>query len=133
VTWAWDNTPGPPADPGTSFFTDRSAPADVLVALTDDAVVGYVKLARVTELVSNRHVLEINGLAVHPERQRQGIGRSLLDAAVDEARGRGASKIRLRVSARMQRHALFTRPAASRSKESSGRSSSSTDATSTTS
>jgi ribosomal protein S18 acetylase RimI-like enzyme len=97
MTWAWDNTPGPPPAPGTPFFTERSGPDDVLVAADAQGVVGYVRLSRATPLESNRHVLEISGLAVHPDRQRQGIARSLLAAAADAARTRGCRKLRLRV------------------------------------
>lgn len=44
-------------------------------------------------------MLTINGLAVSPEHQRQGIGLALVQAALEEARRRGARKVSLRVLA----------------------------------
>ena len=68
----------------------------MLVAVVDDCVVGYVRLGQPIALTAHEHVLEVSGLAVHPSRQRAGIGRCLLDAAVHEARDRGARKLTLR-------------------------------------
>jgi ribosomal protein S18 acetylase RimI-like enzyme len=42
-------------------------------------------------------VLQLSGLAVHPRRQRSGAGRALVEAAVEQARDRGARKLSLRV------------------------------------
>jgi ribosomal protein S18 acetylase RimI-like enzyme len=42
-------------------------------------------------------VLVIGGLAVDPDRRRLGIARQLVEAAVAEARRRGARKLTLRV------------------------------------
>jgi ribosomal protein S18 acetylase RimI-like enzyme len=42
-------------------------------------------------------VVEGRGLAVDPGMQGRGIGRALLDAAVEEARQRGARRLTLRV------------------------------------
>jgi ribosomal protein S18 acetylase RimI-like enzyme len=42
-------------------------------------------------------VLVIDGLAVDPDRQGLGIARQLVDAAVAEARRRGARRVTLRV------------------------------------
>ncbi len=56
-----------------------------------------MKLGRREDVASNRHVLEIRGLAVLREYQGRGLGRRLLGAAIDEARERGAAKLGLRV------------------------------------
>lgn len=58
---------------------------------------GLVAIAAPTPLASNRHVLEICLLAVEPARQGHGIGRALVDAAIAEARARGARRLTLRV------------------------------------
>ena len=42
-------------------------------------------------------MLTLNGLAVDPQRQRNGAGRRLVEAAIEEARGRGAHKLSLHV------------------------------------
>ena len=96
VTWSTLMTPLP-YDPQRSFFNERTRPEDVLVAIEDGRVAGYVKLARATELAASDHVLTVNGLAVDPDFRRRGIGRALLDSAAQEAGARGARRLTLRV------------------------------------
>jgi len=71
----------------------------VLVAEEDSLACGYVRLGQLGPLPSHAHALVIDGLAVHPDRQGRGLGRVLIDAAVDEAGRRGARKVSLRVLA----------------------------------
>jgi ribosomal protein S18 acetylase RimI-like enzyme len=99
ATWAPDVSPGPRRAPGESFFDERTAPEDVLVAVDGATLAGYVRLGRVTRLASNAHVVAITGLAVDPAHRRRGIARLLLDAAVEAARARGARRLTLRVLA----------------------------------
>jgi ribosomal protein S18 acetylase RimI-like enzyme len=92
-------TPAPPP-PGTPFFDPGANHADVLVAEAGGTVAGYVRLGPATPAVeSTRHVLTVRGLAVDPARHRQGIGRLLIEAAIEEARARGARRLTLRVLA----------------------------------
>jgi ribosomal protein S18 acetylase RimI-like enzyme len=97
ATWSWDVSPAPPPPPEKRFFSKESGPDNVLVAMTDGVVAGYVKLARALPLESNRHVLEVMGIAVDPAQQRRGVGRLLIAAAAREASARGARRLRLRV------------------------------------
>jgi ribosomal protein S18 acetylase RimI-like enzyme len=99
ATWTPATSPAPPpAEPAAyAFFDERTTPADVLVAELDGVVAGYVKLRPVTPLPSNAHVLQICGLGVDPARQGHGAGRALIEAAVRDARARGARKLTLRV------------------------------------
>ena len=97
ATWAWWVTPGPDRPPGKPFFGADEAPCDVLVAEEGGEIVGYVALGSPTRLESNRHVMGIRGLAVAPDHQGRGLGRALIEAAVAEARERGARRLRLRV------------------------------------
>lgn len=100
------NSPGDTAadtDIDADPFADAD-PSDHLVAELDGRVVGYVLVELASPLRSNRHVAIINGLAVHPDAGRQGIGRRLVDQAVADAADRGIRKLRLRV--------LSTNPAA---------------------
>ncbi len=90
--------PVDPAAPPVDPFA-RHDPEDVLVAELDARVVGDVVLARPTPLVSNAHVWAIVGLAVHPDAQGGGVGRRLVQAAIDEARRRGGRRLTLRVLA----------------------------------
>jgi ribosomal protein S18 acetylase RimI-like enzyme len=96
-TWTPAVSPAPPPPPGRPFFDDGTRPDDVLVAEHEGAVAGYVRLDAGFPIPAHRHVLVIGGLAVAPERQRLGIARRLVDAAVAEARQRGARKLTLRV------------------------------------
>ncbi|MEV6879935.1 GNAT family N-acetyltransferase [Amycolatopsis sp. NPDC051128] len=96
-TWTSVVSPAPPPPPGTPFFGEDAAPADFLVAEHDGVVAGYVRLAEGFGIPAHSHVLVIGGLAVAPDRQRLGIGRQLVDAAVAAARQRGARKLTLRV------------------------------------
>jgi len=96
VTWSEENAVVPLWPEDTEFF-ERRAPDDVLVAEQDGRTVGYTTLGRPTPLECNRHVLHIQGLAVDPGCQRQGIARTLIEAAAAEATRRGARKLGLRV------------------------------------
>ena len=69
----------------------------MLVAEVEGVVVGYAKLSQSIALPSHDHVLTLNGLAVDPQRLRHGAGRLLVEAAIQEAQGRGADKLSLRV------------------------------------
>lgn len=97
ATWSPTATPAPRPASGTRFFGRRVDPADALVAELDEAVVGYATLHNAIPLAAHAHVLEINGLAVHPTATGRGVGRALVEAAVAEAALRGARKVALRV------------------------------------
>jgi ribosomal protein S18 acetylase RimI-like enzyme len=97
ATWTADVSPSPAPPVGTAFFSERTRPGDVLVAEVDGVVVGYAKLSQSIAFPQHDHVLTLNGLAVDPQRQRIGAGRRLVEAAIEEARGRGARKLSLRV------------------------------------
>jgi ribosomal protein S18 acetylase RimI-like enzyme len=96
-TWTSTVSPAPPPPPGTPFFGDGARPGNFLVAEHDGVVAGYVHLTAGFDIDAHRHVLVIGGLAVDPDRQRLGIGRQLVAAAVAVARKRGARKLTLRV------------------------------------
>lgn len=85
------------------MFPEGFEPRDVLVAELDGSIAGYLKLGAPTALSANRHVLEVQGLAVSPAHQRRGVARGLLAAAVEEARSRGARRLTLRVLATNER------------------------------
>lgn len=72
---------------------------DVLVADEDGVVLGYVWLRRTGPRPAHDHVLVVDGLAVDPARQRKGLGRALVQAAIEEACRRGGRKLTLRVLA----------------------------------
>jgi ribosomal protein S18 acetylase RimI-like enzyme len=100
ATWTTLTSPAPPPpEPDWSFFNERVDIRDVLVAVLDGEVAGYMRLGRVFPIAASDHVLQISGIAVDPAHQRRGVGRALLEAAIVEARGRGARRLTLRVLA----------------------------------
>jgi [ribosomal protein S18]-alanine N-acetyltransferase len=64
-----------------AFLEALAAGHHYLSARGDGSLIGYVGLARVGSEA------EIHTLAVDPEHQRQGVGRALLRAILDHARG----------------------------------------------
>jgi ribosomal protein S18 acetylase RimI-like enzyme len=99
ATWSDMSSPAPPPDADRPFFSDRTRPEDVLVAVRDNVVVGWAKIEHPTPFASTDHVWTITGLAVDPAAQGGGVGRALVDALADEARSRGARRLTLRVFA----------------------------------
>ncbi|MEW2086298.1 GNAT family N-acetyltransferase [Streptomyces sp. NPDC005283] len=91
--------PKPPYDP---FFDANHRPEDFLVAedIAEDGegtITGYIRLIPPTPLACNRHVRQIQGLAVAVNARGGGIARALLRASFDEARRQGAVRMTLRV------------------------------------
>jgi ribosomal protein S18 acetylase RimI-like enzyme len=97
ATWSWLSSPAPPPGEGWTFFGEKTKPEDVLVAVVGGEVAGYLRLGRPTPLAASDHVAMVTGIAVDPARRRQGVGRVLIDAAIAEARRRGARRLTLRV------------------------------------
>ncbi|MFF7988558.1 GNAT family N-acetyltransferase [Kitasatospora xanthocidica] len=90
-----DVSPQPPAEDGV--FDERHAPEQFLLAVLDGRIVGYVRRVPPTPLAGNRHVRQIQGLAVDGTVRGRGIGRRLVEAACAAARAEGARKMTLRV------------------------------------
>jgi ribosomal protein S18 acetylase RimI-like enzyme len=96
-TMSAEATPASPDDPDRVIWKPEDDPANTLVSEVNGTIAGYVKLRQATELKASRHVLHVAGLAVSPAHQRQGIGRALMEAAIEQARRRGARRLTLRV------------------------------------
>ena len=54
ATWSSLSSPAPPPGEGWTFFDERTRPEDVLVAVVDGEVAGYVRLAPASPLESTR-------------------------------------------------------------------------------
>lgn len=79
-------------------YLQSCPPGSQIVAVIGEELCGYIGFKPPTPLASNRHVLDLN-IAIHPAYQRRGIGRKLMDAAVELAAQRGVRKLSLRVMA----------------------------------
>jgi ribosomal protein S18 acetylase RimI-like enzyme len=80
--------------------------APTFVVETNGVVVGMVTLCVFTTLTGSKAYLD--HLAVAPEWRRRGIGRMLIEYAIEEARAAGASRIDLTANATKQAgHALY--------------------------
>ena len=55
------------------------------------------KLVTATPIKVTRRYVEIDNMAVKQSAQRQGVGRALIDAAAERARGRGVTRLELNV------------------------------------
>jgi ribosomal protein S18 acetylase RimI-like enzyme len=78
-------------------FFENARPEEVLVAVLDDEVAGFLRLRPATPWASNEHVLMIAGLAVTPSAQRKGVASALLEAAEAYAFERKVERLTLRV------------------------------------
>ena len=75
----------------------RSTPTASLVYELEGELAGYVQARPLWPIPSVAHVREIKALTVDPRFRRRGIGRALLDAAIERARAEGVRKLTLRV------------------------------------
>ncbi|MFJ8474744.1 GNAT family N-acetyltransferase [Kitasatospora sp. NPDC094011] len=90
-----DVSPRPSAEEGV--FDERHTPDQYLLAVLDGRIVGYVRQVPATPLECNRHVRQIQGLAVDDSARGRGLGRRLVEAACAAARAGGARRMTLRV------------------------------------
>ena len=88
ATWSSLASPAPKPLPesGWTFFDDRTKPEQIHVAVSDEKIVGYVKLSREIDLPSTQHVRSIHGLAVYPHFRGFGIAKALMRVAEAKAR-----------------------------------------------
>ncbi|MQS11937.1 GNAT family N-acetyltransferase [Streptomyces kaniharaensis] len=86
-----------PREEADGVFDERHTPDQYLLALADGRIVGYVRHVPPTPLATNRHVRQIQGLAVDTAARGRGIGRKLVEAACEAARADGARRMTLRV------------------------------------
>jgi ribosomal protein S18 acetylase RimI-like enzyme len=91
-------------------FFENARPEEVLVAVLDADVAGYLCLRPPTPLESNAHVLMVTGLGVAPSARRKGVAGELLEAAETYAAERKIERLTLRVlSVNTAARALYQR------------------------
>lgn len=86
----------PPGSADEPFFEGRREVSDVIVAVDETGILGYVHLARHIPVPANAHVLHLNAIAISERARGAGLSHRLVDAAIAEARRRGARKLGLR-------------------------------------
>lgn len=91
--------PGPLDDD----YAGKVSGGSVFVAEDDDVVIGFIVL------VDGADHLLVENVAVAPERQSEGIGRTLLAFADDTARDAGHSTVKLYTHSRMTRNLALYR------------------------
>ncbi|MBD0691909.1 GNAT family N-acetyltransferase [Streptomyces sp. CBMA123] len=96
---SWSTLSDVASEPPTAdgVFDERHTPEQYLLAELDGRIVGYVRQVPATPLAVNRHVRQIQGLAVDDTVRGRGIGRRLVEATCAAARADGARKMTLRV------------------------------------
>ncbi|MEV0531461.1 GNAT family N-acetyltransferase [Kitasatospora sp. NPDC050463] len=97
AAWSWQSDVAPQPPEGDGVFDERHTPDQFLLALLDGRIVGYIRVVAPTPLASNRHVRQIQGLAVSSSARGRGIGRALVEAGCAAAREQGARRVTLRV------------------------------------
>ncbi|MDK1476767.1 GNAT family N-acetyltransferase [Streptomyces sp. 549] len=88
-----------PRRPYGPFFDGHHLPRNHLVAVVGGRTAGYLRLVAPTPLPSNRHVRQIQGLAVDDWARGRGVARALLRAAADTCRLQDVTRLTLRVLA----------------------------------
>ncbi|MFD2213584.1 MULTISPECIES: GNAT family N-acetyltransferase [Metabacillus] len=94
----WDaaTTPADIVWNSVNEFRERNPEGSQIVAIVNGDVAGYLGYHASTPLKTNQHVMEID-IAVDKMYQGMGIGRKLLDKAIELAKERGNTKLSLRV------------------------------------
>ncbi len=77
-------------------YAGHYSPDEVFIAELEGRVAGYIGYHNPTGLATNSHVIEIY-IAVHPDYQKIGIGRQLMNHITQWGRQNGYQKISLRV------------------------------------
>lgn len=101
LAWSPLSTPGEMKWDSREQYLQKCPPGSQLIAGIGDQICGYLGFEYPTPLPSNQHVYEIN-IAIHPNYQRLGIGRKLIETIKRQALEQGKRKLSLRVLASNQ-------------------------------
>lgn len=84
---------GDPARAGFQFGSVRAAGGCVLIAEEGDAVVGHLELLNCHEAPPLGRYGYVEALEVRADQRRQGIGRALLETAIERTRAMGGARL----------------------------------------
>ena len=91
----------PPMDRANVQALIAGPSSTIIVADAGGEIIGVItileKLVTASAIKVPRRYVEIDNMAVKQLAQRQGVGRALIDAAADWARGRGVTRLELNV------------------------------------
>jgi len=76
-------------------YREQLESGDVTVILVRDVEAGFAQLRYRSQIYSDAPAAYLEELYVVPDRRGEGLGRALLEAAIEEARARGADMIDL--------------------------------------
>lgn len=99
-------TPAPMRQVTLEEYAGHYTSDNVFVAELEGRVAGYIGFHNSTGLASNSHVMEIY-IAVHPDYQKMGVGRELMQHIIRYGKQNGYKKISLRVLSSNQKAIAF--------------------------
>lgn len=108
--WEFEHIPGFENDAVSGqirLLLNHTAPASVLVAEGNTAIVGYLLLVYVFSLEHLGLTAEIDELYVKPDYRSRGVGAALLKAAESAAAGTGCTNISLQIGRDNERGRAF--------------------------
>ncbi|QQK77705.1 GNAT family N-acetyltransferase [Salicibibacter cibarius] len=96
LIWNKSNTPAFFYWESVEEYSKHCPVGKQFVAIINDKVAGYIGYKNPTGLKSNSHVLDID-IGVHPDFQRKGVGKALLNHVFSWGKKNGFVKISIRV------------------------------------
>ncbi|NCU18442.1 GNAT family N-acetyltransferase [Pallidibacillus pasinlerensis] len=96
LIWNETNTPSSIYYESVEEYGNNHAEGSQFVAEIAGSVAGYIGFRHPTPLETNRHVLELD-IGIHPDFQRKGVGKALMNFIESWARTNGIRKITVRV------------------------------------
>lgn len=96
LIWNGTNSPATIHYPSVTEYAEHYPPGSQFVAVIANRLAGYIGYKNPTGLLSNSHVLEID-IGVHPDFQRSGVGKQLIDYIFKWGKENGYGKVSIRV------------------------------------
>lgn len=108
LIWNGTNSPATIHYPSVTEYAEHYPPGSQFVAVIANRVAGYIGYKNPTGLLSNSHVLEID-IGVHPDFQRSGVGKQLIDYILSGAKKTAMIKFQSGCSKQIRKPLLFIR------------------------